>query len=78
MRDFWDWHKEAIAFVTSIIVFLIGVTYLMLSMQANALKYNCELDRKPSIKTAAFIADSQYAYDPKGFCEFLKKKMEQE
>ena len=47
-------------------------------MQANALKYNCELDRKPSIKTAAFIADSQYAYDPKGFCEFLKKKMEQE
>ena len=78
LERFWYWNKETIMFIMFGAVFLVGVVYLLLSMQANTYKYNCELDRKPNYHTTFFIADDQYAYDPEGFCIFLKQKMEQE
>ena len=78
MREFWDDYKEGIAVLTFAITLIVGVTYALLLGQANVYKYNCELDRRPSFYTSFFIADNQYAYDPKGFCDFLKEKMEKE
>ena len=77
MKDFWDWYKEEIAMIAFAILFIMGISYALLLSQANTYKYNCELDRRPSFYTSFFIASDQYAYDPKGFCDFLKKKMEQ-
>ena len=78
MSDFWDDYKEGIAVVTIAITFIVGITYALLLGQANTYKYNCELDRRPNFHTSFFIASEQYAYDPKGFCDFLKEKMEKE
>ena len=78
LEQFWYWNKEIVIFIVSIIIAGVGVAYLLLSTQADIYKYNCELDRKPNYHTTFFIADDQYAYDPEGFCTFLKQKMEQE
>lgn len=78
MRYYWNNYKEGIVVITLAITFIVGISYALLLGQANTLKYNCELDHRPNFYTSFFIATDQYAYDPKGFCDFLKKKMEQE
>ena len=78
MKDFWDWYKEEIMLVISLIVMLASLTITVGVLFGARYKYNCELDRRPSIHTALFIDDTSYAYNPETFCDKLKKKMEQE
>lgn len=77
-KDFWYWYSEPILATIGFILFIISVAYGLLLGQANVYKYNCDLERRPSLSTTFWIADETYAYDPQGFCNKLKEKMAQE
>lgn len=83
IKDWWQYNDHYIlGAVIAVIGIVFGAFCLVYfaggSMSATQYKYNCNLDRKPSLHTAFFIDDSIYAYDPKLFCDTLKEKMAKE
>ena len=75
IKNWWYWNSEFVLFPLAIVVLIVSIFSGMLLIQANAYKYNCNLDHRPDLYTTAFIADSTYAYNPTLFCNTLKEKM---
>jgi hypothetical protein len=78
LSNFWDWYSEEVIAVSIIVSIALSMFLGLGFLEANKLKYNCDLNKRPSFYTALMINDKQYAYDPKGFCDKLKEKMGQE
>jgi len=78
LSNFWDWYSEETIAILIVVSVIVGAFFGLGIFQANQYKYNCDLNKRPSIHTAIMIEDTQYAYDPKGFCDKLKEKMGQE
>ena len=73
-----DFLVSLIALILSLFAFVALVGMGLLALQSNAYKYNCNLEYGPSLKTALFISDGDFAYNPEAFCSRLKAKMEEE
>ena len=75
IREFFE------AFTIPLLVifgFLASILFGLTVLSSNTMKYNCNLEYGPSLKTTFLISSDDFGYDPKGFCARLKAKMEQE
>lgn len=75
LSNFWDWYSAEVIVASIIVSIALSMFLGLVFLEANKLKYNCDLDKKPSFYTALMINDKQYAFDPEGFCNKLKEKM---
>ena len=78
----WVWSSSA-NFIKYIIIPIIGIAsfiflvgFGLVSSTRAELKYNCNLNTYPSYRIALMINTDPYAYDPVGFCNNLKQRME--
>ena len=78
LNDFWFYHSEVVIAILLFATVMVTAVFGLGLLEANKYKYNCDLNERPTIHTAFMIDDTQYAYDPKGFCDKLKEKMVQE
>ena len=74
--------KEFFEMFTVFLLLVFGVVTLVFFglsvLSSNTMKYNCNLEYGPSLKTTILMNSSDFGYDPEGFCSRLKAKMEQE
>ena len=75
IKEWFRWYGFAVWSSLAIIIFIVGVFFLLLLGQANTYKFNCKLDHRPDFHTTFFIANDTYAYDPEFFCNHLKQEM---
>lgn len=79
IKNWWYWNDELIyAFVTVIISCVLIVSSIISALawlQGNTYKYNCNLDHRVDWYTTLMINGDSYAYDPQGFCDYLKEQV---
>ena len=75
IREFFEAFTVFLLFIFG---FLALVLFGLAVLSSNTMKYNCNLEYGPSLKTTFLISSGDFAYDPEAFCSRLKAKMEQE
>lgn len=75
IREFFEMFT---VFLLLILGFLSLVFFGLSVLSSNTMRYNCNLEYGPSLKTTILMNSSDFAYDPEAFCSRLKAKMEQE
>jgi hypothetical protein len=78
-KSWWYWHGEVVKFILMTLVGLVtligGIFLGLLFASANSLKYNCDLQHRPTLYVTMMTNSDSYAYNPQGFCATLKKHM---
>ena len=75
VKEWWYWNSEYVTPVILIIWFFIGVVMVLGLLQANSIKYNCNLDKRPSIYMAWMIDTDVHNYAPEKFCADVRERM---
>lgn len=75
IKEWWYWNGEYV-FPVVVIAFLAGIFIALLGLlEANSIKYNCNLDKQPSIYMAWMINTDVHDYAPEKFCADIRERM---
>ena len=75
IKDWFFWNGEVVGIIAA---FVVGITVLILGLahlSATEIKYNCQLDERPSYKMALFINTDVHSYAPEKFCADVRERM---
>ena len=61
--------------IIAVVALLIALFFGAMSRSADIIKYNCNLDKKPSLHLTIMIDTTPYAYAPEKFCADLRSRM---
>lgn len=75
LKNWWWWNAEFVIPPILFMMFVIGMIYMLLFASANSIKYNCNLEKRPSIYMAFFINTDVHDYAPEKFCADVKERM---
>ena len=75
IKDWFYWNGEVVGII-AVVVTLLGLLVLGLAhLSATEIKYNCQLDKRPSYKMALLINTDVHAYAPEKFCADVRERM---
>ena len=75
IKDWFFWNGEYVAIFTA---FVVGIAVLILGLahlSATEIKYNCQLDKRPSYEMSLLINTDVHAYAPEKFCADVRERM---
>jgi len=75
IKEWWYWNGEHIVPIMLIVLFVINFVAVLGLLQANSIKYNCNLEKRPSIYMALMINTNVHDYAPEKFCADVRERM---
>lgn len=79
IKNWWYWNNDIIGRIIIVIISFVLIFSSIVSglvwLQGNTYKYNCNLDHRVDWYTTLMINDDSYAYNPEGFCDYLKEQV---
>ena len=64
--------------VITIVAVIVAIFFGAMSLHASVIKYNCNLDKNPSLYLTMWLDTTPYAYAPEKFCADVRNRMAKE